>query len=444
MDAGQASALAAMFAVCCHGYQGMAEREEVSIRRGGGLHWGVAALVLACSSTAPFGCGSSHDEPGEGEVGDGGRTASGTNADGPDTGGLVMACSTDQDCDDGIACTNDRCLGHVCRPSADHEKCPGGGCDLRTGCVAGSACATDDDCGDDDPCTVEERCDPSSRTCRVDVLDGDADGFVPGVCGGSDCDDDNPMTPAADDSHCDHEDNDCDGRVDEDVDVASDPYHCGACGQGCRSGLCEGGQCAACGDKGQPCCVIECYEVDITRECATGLCRAGTMLRCSEAPEPGCRAFNAMCIEGMCSACGSLDEPCCPDRLCHTGACTQGTCEDRTCGAPPELPDTPACSGDVAACFSRCGPRDGCATDCLAAATPACSSCLSAALERCEERYGCAAAHNRLRCCNADLCGSPSSDCDACNAERARLFNCELELYERCFPEVFSSGPCLP
>ncbi len=56
------------------------------------------------------------------------------------------------------------------------------------------------------------------------------------------------LTPSADDSVCNAADDDCDGRVDEDVDFDADPDNCGGCGIDCRfahaSGACMAGTCA--------------------------------------------------------------------------------------------------------------------------------------------------------------------------------------------------------
>ncbi|HEX7479503.1 MAG TPA: MopE-related protein [Polyangiales bacterium] len=56
--------------------------------------------------------------------------------------------------------------------------------------------------------------------------------------------------PAADDSVCDLRDNDCDGKVDEDVHLDTDPMNCGSCGLSCRAShaangtTCVAGKCS--------------------------------------------------------------------------------------------------------------------------------------------------------------------------------------------------------
>ncbi len=97
-----------------------------------------------------------------------------------------------------------------------------------------------------------------------------------GVCGIASCDvghydlDGDPsngceyrcLPDASDDSVCDLRDNDCDGSVDEDVDLNADSNNCGSCGHVCRfahsAGSCDAGTCVL-GD-----CDPDWYDLDGT------------------------------------------------------------------------------------------------------------------------------------------------------------------------------------
>lgn len=142
-----------------------------------------------------------------------GMDGSRNDAGGPST------CTTDTDCDDGIDCTEDACdvVGGACRHTVVPALCPpGSSCHPARGCEMGRACADDTDCEDEDACTVNERCNRAARACVVDPLDGDADGVLPGVCGGGDCDDDDAAVHPTARERCNGADDDCDGIADED------------------------------------------------------------------------------------------------------------------------------------------------------------------------------------------------------------------------------------
>lgn len=82
-------------------------------------------------------------------------------------------CRGDRDCDDGIACTEDRCVAGRCRRTPRSERCDDGlacngaeRCDDARGCVPGPLLACDDGIA----CTVD-RCDDSSQRCAATPSD---------------------------------------------------------------------------------------------------------------------------------------------------------------------------------------------------------------------------------------------------------------------------------
>ena len=55
-----------------------------------------------------------------------------------------LACTTDGDCNDGVACTMDSCDSGQCRHTPDHNQCAAGEtCDAGIGCVGGGGCTDD-------------------------------------------------------------------------------------------------------------------------------------------------------------------------------------------------------------------------------------------------------------------------------------------------------------
>ncbi len=162
-------------------------------------------------------------------------------------------------CDDGVACTTDRCVDGRCLQAPDDSLCASGErCDPVSGCVP-ERCTTDAECGadgiacngieacvsgtcqtspgmscdDGNPCTTDS-C--GGAGCTNTPVDLDGDGApamgVDGVAcpGGTDCaDDDSGRRPGATEV-CDTVDQDCDGAVDEGVP------------------MCDGGGGDTCGD----------------------------------------------------------------------------------------------------------------------------------------------------------------------------------------------------
>lgn len=260
-----------------------------------------------------------------------------------------QACDADSACDDGNACTQDLCrAGRCAHPLAEAPCAPGESCNLWEGhCKVGEACAVDADCDDGDACTAQERCDPVLRVCISVPLDGDKDGDAPRICGGYDCNDDDPRTHAGAAEMCDRLDNDCDGQVDEEqgaalcadssscvdgecrcspaltscsdedrcVDLQTSAEHCGRCDVQCASGqVCEQGNCAC--QAGQVLCA--------------GACRSSDWFESNPDHCGGCgqtcEGQGAACMQGACTCPGSFDLLCdgkClhePEQL-HCGSC---------------------------------------------------------------------------------------------------------------------------
>ncbi len=160
-------------------------------------------------------------------------------------------CATDADCDDGFFCSIETCTGGLCafdwRPECeclDATQCDDGNpatTDRCTGeyrCVHESTpCATDADCDDADRCTADGCVDGACASARIpgcgttSCPDRDGDGHGTQYCfGGDDCDDANPaMHPGARELCDSGIDEDCDGRADlVDEDCATGGATCDA------------------------------------------------------------------------------------------------------------------------------------------------------------------------------------------------------------------------
>jgi hypothetical protein len=75
--------------------------------------------------------------------------------DGPSAPADGGRCTRQEDCDDGIPCTEETCIvGGVCERTANDRMCPmGQRCFFGRGCASGSSCATNEECDDRVPCT---------------------------------------------------------------------------------------------------------------------------------------------------------------------------------------------------------------------------------------------------------------------------------------------------
>ncbi len=182
----------------------------------------LAAIPLACGSDAvpsPFGAGAGGAGGLAGTNGEAGfvlDTDAGVEAD-PTLGG---PCDDDGQCDDAVACTQDRCDQELrrCRFEPDDSACGDDVycdgneiCDVREGCREGEPIA----CSDDSTCTIDA-CVEATQACRHEPRDADADGDPTRNCGGTDCDDTNPLVSTGASERCGNgRDDDCDEQVDE-------------------------------------------------------------------------------------------------------------------------------------------------------------------------------------------------------------------------------------
>jgi len=166
-----------------------------------------------------------------GAGGDAGSDGGGPPNDDPTLGG---PCVDDDQCDDQLDCTADRCDLEVdrCRFTPDSFTCQNGVhcdgtevCDNKLGCRPGAP----QSCSDDNFCTIDT-CLEASQSCENVPRDADGDLDPDNHCGGGDCDDDDASVSSLRPEVCANaKDDDCDGQVDEpgcttpDHDTCSDP-----------------------------------------------------------------------------------------------------------------------------------------------------------------------------------------------------------------------------
>ncbi|HVY49630.1 MAG TPA: MopE-related protein [Minicystis sp.] len=104
-----------------------------------------------------------------------------------------------------------------------------------------------------DPATVKCQNGTCSGQCAEDYYDIDGDGVCEYSC----------TKTAPDDTTCNHLDDDCNGKVDDGVDLCSDAANCGACGHGCNpphaSGQCvHTGGGMTCDETNTDCQIMSC------------------------------------------------------------------------------------------------------------------------------------------------------------------------------------------
>ncbi len=263
----------------------------------------------------------------------------------PDAGSDAGMCAGG--CDDGVACTDDRCDPTGCVSTPNDALCPGERCSA-TGCVP-IACTIDEDCDDGDRCNGIERCMPGSSPT------GCVPGTPPDCNDGVSCTDDH-CAPARGCFH-DRFDDRCDDGVACTVDVCAGtagPTGCEHRGDDtmCNDACTMGGRCAptgctpsvprVCPDDRNPCTVESCdpaaggcasepIDADADGYPAAAVNSGGVVVRCAMGND--CDDTRPGVHPGATEVCGNgLDDDCDPS--------TSDVCSGAT-GDTPDGPSSP-------------------------------------------------------------------------------------------------------
>lgn len=305
----------------------------------------------------------------------------------PIDGGTI--CTSDIECDDENACTDDRCESGSCSSSAPRT-CP--------------------DDGDGDPCTASE-CDAESGECVANVAgDGVECGDAGELCCGGAC-----------------------------VDTATSTEHCSACGtacasnESCTSAVCDcsegfdrcGGECVSLTSP------AHCGRCDNTCTGATPACLGATCGACATAADcppddrHPCTADTPTCVDGACvyeilpGAC-LIDGACFPeggrdrDNSCHT--CDPARSQDQWSDRDGETCD----DGVFCTTGTMC---DG--TVCTGATPLDCDDGLDCTTDGCGESANRCLYDVRTGCLIDGVCVSegarnPANQCEECRGSRSR------------------------
>ena len=293
--------------------------------------------------------------------------ASGTDGDLCAAGdyGDCAACTADADCGAGL-----------CQPTSGSTFC-------QMPCFGDNSCPEGFTCrGADRNGTVVAVCEPDNGLC-TGCVDDDGDGYGVGPsCLGPDCaPTNNAINPGAAEL-CNNADEDCDGRADDGISLATDENNCGGCGivcdlansdEACLAGICRVGSCsgnfADCDSDRVTGCEVNLDDPDTCGACVVtgglvgapcGICGDG-VFACSG-------VGTAECVGDTANACGGC-EPL-PQVLGDTCGCGAGewACDPATPGAQVCIND--ALANDCGGCGVVEGGVPGAA--CCGAFTLAC------------------------------------------------------------------------
>jgi hypothetical protein len=386
-----------------------------------------------CSSGSPVDCSFLDDECNVGvcDPGSGKCTQEPANEGGPCEGGtgtcvagdcvIEGECTTNEECDDGIACTVDTCdlaMGGVCMHAPDNGACDDGlactddVCDRSQGCLNTNTCPAETpfctptgcvecidsgDCQDSDACTLNEAC--TAGQCTSDTVDCSTSGDD---CNTASCD------PAGAAGNCD----------------ILTPLPDGTLCMG-RRGVCMNGQCVPSGecqtdemcDDGVACTLDSCSRKlgnICVHEPQDESCDDGLFCNGAETCDPlsGCQPGTPPCA-GPCNEELDQCEECVTNEDCDDGvACTVDTCTAGSCSNAPDnglCDDGLFCNGE-----ETCDRMSGCQ-----AGTPPCapgSSC-NEELDQCGECATDEDCEDDISCtvdtCVAGACAHEPSD-DLC------------------------------
>jgi hypothetical protein len=316
---------------------------------------------------------------------------------------LGCQAGTPPNCDDGVACTNDKCdeLTESCINTPSNALCDDGNpcngletCDPTLGCQAGTPPA----CNDGLACTIDT-CDPDTGQCVHTPDDSVCDDGL--FCNGEETCSALHGCVAGDPVECDDGVACTSDACDEDQDQCVHTPMDGACSDGnpCTINTCDpinGCQTApvVC-DDGIPCTTDTCDSQ--TGQCVytpdDSLCDDGVFCNGAETCDPnlGCQAGAPVnCVDGV--------------------ACTSDSCDEAT-ESCINAPDNGACDDGVACTVDVCDPVNGCSN------TPDDSLCDDGdpcTINTCDPVNGCETAP--VVCddgvaCTTDTCDSQTGQC---------------------------------